>query len=606
MYFERIKRGGLFFKIFIVMIVSITAVCVLTSLVTLRMSERLFVETFSITNSKVLNQIKASFESFNDAIVNAFSHASQSLTVKSFLTGGSADDAITISRLYFSTGQQMKQMKSNVDAYDVGIIITGMNGRAYSTGQVYWPVTGEQLKSHPITIDTIAEPKRLMYQYDREHASGMKRDEHFMIASKALVERTSGMLYGIMYVVIPEQEFKRFYMNFTSTGNDVVIVDHQGRIVSSNREDWIGQSVPELRIEVVDMTNRKLPYKNMEVMGKERIVLANYVPAYDVYLINLMDRKYAIGQIINVNSMVLICVAIISISLFIVFLISRRLTNSLSHLVKQMSRVTKKNFDNYINIGGSYETRELGKAFNYMLYELNDYIAKLLHTQREQRNAELAALQQQINPHFLYNTLASIKFLVQQGSKEKAAATINALISLLQNTISNVNETVTVEQELVNMKNYVFINQTRYGERIKVNTFVAPDCMHYHVPKLIIQPFVENAFFHAFNQKNEGTIYILISRTEDTLVCEVADNGDGMEGMDSLNGLAGLADHRTLTNLKSKRQLFTGIGIQNVHHRIILLYGAAYGVSITSVKGEGTKVNITLPLVDKLPNDRGT
>lgn len=592
-YLNRMKKDGLFFKIFIVMIVSITAVCVLTSLVTLRMSERLFVETFSITNSKVLNQIKTSFESFNDSIVNASSHASQSLTVKSFLTAGSAD-SVTTAKLYFNMGQQMKQIKSNVDAYDVGITISGMNGRSYSAGQMYWPVAGDDLAGHRITINTIAEPKRLMYQYDRERSPGAAQNEHFIIASKALVERTSGTLYGILYVSIREQEFKQFYSNFTSTGNDVVILDKNGRIVSSNREDWIGQSSPELLGDAEDIAARQLPYKNAEVMGKDHILLANYVPAYDFYIVNLIDRKYAVGQIINVKSVVLICLAIISISLLVVFLISKRLTDSLSRLVKQMSNITEKNFDNYIDIGGSYETRELGKAFNYMLYELNDYIDKLLYTQKEQRNAELAALQRQINPHFLYNTLASVKFLVQQGSKEKAAETINALISLLQNTISNVNETVTIEQELANMQNYVFINHARYGDRIKVNTFASPDCMHYHVPKLIIQPFIENAFFHAFNQKNEGTIYILVSRTEDTLICEVADNGDGMEG---------LSGQDTLPNPKSKRQLFTGIGIQNVHNRINLLYGEDYGVSITSTKGEGTRVRITLPLIEKLPKD---
>ena len=102
-----------------------------------------------------------------------------------------------------------------------------------------------------------------------------------------------------------------------------------------------------------------------------------------------------------------------------------------------------------------------------MLDELHDYVDQLVLTQREQRNAELAALQSQINPHFLYNTLASVKVLVQQGNKDRAAETINALIALLQNTISDVSETVTVEQEVENLKNYVFINHVRYGDESK-------------------------------------------------------------------------------------------------------------------------------------------
>ena len=103
-------------------------------------------------------------------------------------------------------------------------------------------------------------------------------------------------------------------------------------------------------------------------------------------------------------------------------------------LARQMSGITENNFDNYITVTGSYEIKELGHAYNYMLDELNEYVKKLIQTQKDQRNAELAALQMQINPHFLYNTLASVKILVQQGNKEKAAATINSLISLLQNS----------------------------------------------------------------------------------------------------------------------------------------------------------------------------
>ena len=319
-----------------------------------------------------------------------------------------------------------------------------------------------------------------------------------------------------------------------------------------------------------------------------RIILSNNLPSYNFYLVNLIDRQYTARQIINVKSVALTCMVIIVFAMLAVFVMSRRLTGSLTRLVRQMSTIAKKDFSNYITVSGGFEVRELGKAFNYMLDELNDYIRRLLETQKEQRNAELAALQRQINPHFLYNTLASIKMLVQKGSKSAAAETINALISLLQNTISNVSETITIGQELENMKNYVFINHVRYGDRIKVNYFVSPDCLLYEVPKLIIQPFIENAFFHAFNEKNEGTIYILISKNDGSLVCEVVDNGDGMELTEGADALP---------NPKSNRQLFTGIGIQNVDNRIKLLYGEPYGVHISSAKGEGTKIRIVLPLV---------
>jgi len=160
----------------------------------------------------------------------------------------------------------------------------------------------------------------------------------------------------------------------------------------------------------------------------------------------------------------------------------------------------------------------------------------------------------------------------------------------LQNTISNVSETITVEQELVNLKHYVFINHVRYGERIRATYFVAPDCITCHVPKLIIQPFIENAFFHAFNVKGEGVIHVLISKTPQQLICEVMDNGDGMD----MHQLAEVKSKRR----KRSRQLFSGVGVANVHDRIRLLYGDDYGVTMTSELGEGTRVQITLPLIE--------
>ncbi|EHS59867.1 sensor histidine kinase [Paenibacillus sp. Aloe-11] len=595
-YLHKFKYQGLFFKIFIVMVVSITAVSLLTSLVTIRMSERLFAETFSITNAKVLSQIQSSFESFNDSIVNAVTHASENGTVKNYLTG-SQSDSINSARIYFGMAQQMKQIKSNVDAYDVGVAVTGMNGRSFYSDSSYWPVTAEELKNSVITARSAAQPTRLMYQLDtdlfrRQINNTGQKPTPYIIASKAFMERTSGTLYGMIYIAIREPEFRRFYNNFTSNGNDVLILDKSGLIVSSNRQDLIGQHSRELLGYAKKINEQGLNYVNANVMSKESIVLSNYIPSYDFYLVNMIDRQIAIGQIIDVKSVVFICIVIVLIALLIVFLISRRLIRSLTRLVKQMSTVREKNFDNYIPVTGSYEVRQLSHAYNYMLDELNDYIRKLLETQKEQRNAELAALQRQINPHFLYNTLASIKMLVLKGNKETAAETINALISLLQNTISNVSETITIEQEMANMQNYVFINHVRYGQRVQVNYFISPDCLEYHVPKLIIQPFIENSFFHAFNEKNAGHIYILVSKTEDTLICEVVDDGDGMD-------LDGHAAKDGLPNPKSKRQLFTGIGIQNVHNRITLLYGEEYGVTISSKKGEGTKVKLTLPLIVK-------
>ncbi|MEK5493854.1 sensor histidine kinase [Paenibacillus sp. FSL R7-0297] len=586
-YWDRFKFHSLFIKIFIVMLISIIAVAIASSWTTVRMSEKLFMNTFSITNTKVISQIKASFESFHYSIVTATNNTQLSGTIKSFLTEEDSN-SLRVLRTYYNMTTQMKKIQSTLDSYQVGIKIMGKNGRSYSTNTNNLLMSDQELQQHELTRNTLAEPKRLMYQFYEESSKDSPQKEAVIVASKALMERTTGDIYGTLYFTIHEKDFRPFYASFVSTGNDVAILNRDGVIVSSNRSDLMGQQAEDLLQVAKEIEEKQLDYKNVDFRGTDSILIADYLSSYDFYIVNLIDKKTALGQMVNGKMVVLICSAIVIVALIVVFLIFRRLTRSLTLLTRQMSKITQRNFHNYITVTGSFEFQELGHAYNYMLDELNDYVEKLVETQKEQRNAELAALQHQINPHFLYNTLASVNFLVQQGSQEKAVHTIHALISMLQNALSNVSESITVAQELENLKSYVFINHVRYGERIRVNFFISPDCMDFHLPKLIIQPFIENAFFHAFTKKSGGYIHILISQDAGSLVCEVVDNGDGMDTGEADLYMSGPA---------SKRQLFTGIGIKNVHDRLVLMYGEEYGITIKSVPGEGTAIKIRLPLL---------
>lgn len=584
-WMNQLSRLGLFPKLFLVMVVSIVLVSVLILWTTIHMSTNLFTETFSITNSKVLNQIKTNFESFNEAIAAVSNNVTQSGSIRGFLSEGDAD-SLTMAKSFYNMRETMDRIQSITESYEVGITIIGINGRSYSTNRAHLQLSVDELKQEPITMEAAETPSRLIFDvYQNEATLG---SQQMISATKALTDRTRSRIYGTLYVTMREDIFRQFYSSFTSRGNDVVIMNEKGEIVSSNREDWIGTTQLDLLSYAREMNKTSPRSINARVMDQDSVVLSEYLPFYRFYIVNVVDKDLAMGQLIDMKTVALICAAIVVGALILVFLITSQITKSLRRLVKQMSNITKSDLDNYIPVSGSYESRQLGHAYNYMLDELHDYVDQLVQTQHEQRNAELAALQSQINPHFLYNTLASVKVLVQQGNKDRAAETINALIGLLQNTISDVSQTVTVEQEVENLKNYVFINHVRYGGRIKAAFYVAPDCTHYHVPKLVIQPFIENAFFHGFIKKETGTIHVMVSRAGESLICEIMDNGDGIEG---------LVMGETLPNPKNNRQLFSGIGIRNVHDRIELLYGSPYGVTIMSTVGEGTRVTVTLPLI---------
>ena len=577
-----LRNNSLFIKMFLIMMISIVAVSLLITFSSIRMSSNLFMETFSISNTKALEQIETRFEDYSFAIVNATNEVQNNGTIKKVLTQENAN-AIETSKSYHDISRQIERIYPTVESYDANMIVLGNNERLYNMNYSNWPVSWEALRNHPITQYTINRPNTLLYQF---MPSTSFNDEPMIVATKALMERSTGEVYGVLYFPIREEQWKGLYEGYTSAENEVLLVNRAGQIVSSNKEEMIGVEATDLLALAKEVEDEELEFKDVTVFDTDYMLMSQYLPTYDMYLVNLVDKDAVLTNLINTKEILLISLGIVLLAVIVVFLISRRMTNSISRLVKHISSSAKHDFNKPIAETGGYEAKKIANAFNYMLNELQEYVDLVVQAQQKQRSAELMALQHQINPHFLYNTLASIKFMIQQGKKEKATDMIHALISLLQNALSNVDQTITVEQEITDLKNYVLINQARYGEGIKVNFFISPDCLDCQLPKLILQPFIENAFFHAFNIKKEGFVQILVSEKDGSLLCEIVDNGDGME----IKG-----DH-TKEDIKEKRHLFSGIGIRNVHERIQLLYGEEFGVDITSEKGNGTKVKVELPL----------
>ncbi len=563
------------------MMISIVAVSLLITFSSIRMSSDLFMETFSISNTKALEQIETRFEDYSFAIVNATNEVQNNGTIKKVLTQENAN-AIETSKSYHDISRQLERIYPTVESYDANMIVLGNNERLYNMNHSNWPVSWEVLRNHSITQYTINQPTTLLYQY---LPSTSFNDEAMIVATKALMERSTGEIYGVLYFPIREAQLKQFYEGYTSVENEVLLVDATGKIVSSNKQKMIGKKVDDVLSMAKEVDEEQLEFKDVHVFDTDYLLMSQYLPTYNMYLVNLVDKDAVLNNLINTKEILLISLGIVLLAVIVVFIIFRRMTNSISRLVKQISGMAKHDFNMPVAESGGYEVKKIANAFNSMLSELQEYVDLVVLAQQKQRSAELMALQHQINPHFVYNTLASIKFMIQQDKKEKATDMIHALISLLQNALSNVDQTITVEQEITDLKNYVLINQSRYGEEIKVNFFISPDCLDCQLPKLILQPFIENAFFHAFNEKKEGFVQILVSQKGDNLLCEIVDTGDGME----MKG-----DH-TKEDIKEKRHLFSGIGIRNVHERIQMLYGEEFGVDITSEKGAGTKVKVELP-----------
>ncbi|HYE83415.1 MAG TPA: sensor histidine kinase [Clostridia bacterium] len=249
------------------------------------------------------------------------------------------------------------------------------------------------------------------------------------------------------------------------------------------------------------------------------------------------------------------------------------------------------NAPNEINV---FYTEELERTFSkfFSLFESMNAI-KLTNT-----NAEYRALQNQINPHFLYNTLEAIRSDALSEGSENIANITEALAMFFRYTISNVNSMVTLEAELNNSENYFAIQNFRFRDKINLKINIDDEDMsilEYEIPKLTLQPIIENAIIHGLENKvGRGTIEIDITATEDRLIIKVTDDGVGMDE-EVLNSINERLHEISGQGLMPDNTEKGGIALINVNNRIKLQFGEKYGLRIYSIKGLGTSVEVTLP-----------
>ncbi len=216
------------------------------------------------------------------------------------------------------------------------------------------------------------------------------------------------------------------------------------------------------------------------------------------------------------------------------------------------------------------------------------------------KQTELTALQSQINPHFLYNTLESIRGQALMDDNREIAGMVEALSSFFRYSISRKGKLVTLREELANINNYMLIQCYRFNNRFSLEVLIDEEdeeAYDFLIPKLIIQPVVENAIYHGLEEKLEGgrvTIEVIV--TEKNLILTISDNGSGIDGeaLDKLNRRIHSPSMR-VEEESGQKQRNTGIALPNIHKRIQLLFGEEYGVNVYSTVGQGTDVEITIP-----------
>ena len=280
--------------------------------------------------------------------------------------------------------------------------------------------------------------------------------------------------------------------------------------------------------------------------------------------------------------------ALLAIGSLIFFYVIQQSVQPIRLLSKEMSEiVTLEDMPSKrLNIQGSKEVVELDDSFKAFIERINDLTKKLIHEQEEQRKSELRALQNQINPHFLYNTLDSIIALIDKNQNAEAEKMIVALSRFFRISISKGKNIITLQKEVEHATNYLLIQKLRFGDAFDYSFDIDPTILQTDVVKLILQPIIENSIYHGLKEGEKGNILVKGYKKDDYIYLDVCDNGYGM-----------LEETRKELERSMKgEEEAKGVGLHNVYLRLRVYYGPKADIRIESKLDEGTIVHIMIPL----------
>ncbi len=296
---------------------------------------------------------------------------------------------------------------------------------------------------------------------------------------------------------------------------------------------------------------------------------------------------------VKVRGAMQILLVMIAFVLVTVFLSSFLLTHMISHPIQSLVKAMK-DFEadaeefSYQPVHGSKEMIALSDSFGHMVGRIQDLMEKVRREEITLRKTELKALQAQINPHFLYNTLDAIGWMCEEERSQDAVEMVNALARLFRISISKGHELIPIGKEVEHARSYLMIQNFRYKNQFTYSFDIEEECLPYLCNKITLQPIIENAIYHGINRMvDEGEIRIRIYGEGDDIVFSVSDNGVGM------------SKEQCGSILKSEPGDQTGIGIKNVNDRIKIYFGEEYGITIESEPDEGTCVSIRMPKVEE-------
>ena len=401
--------------------------------------------------------------------------------------------------------------------------------------------------------------------------------------------REVGKREGFLIVTIEEAAITEFLGLNESSDNDLttLICDNTGKVMY-NYNNMLPDNIKEILPDIVKSTSSiasKLTDKGGFYIFSREMTTNNWT------LLQIVNESFTYNRVLYMrNQFMIISLIFLVIFIGITYLISFGTTRSIKTLEAGMKKFGEGDFDVEVKANGSDEISELTMKFNKMVKQIQYLIGELKKNEREKTQIYYESLIAQINPHFLYNTLNSIKWTAALSNSSNVVDLLVSLGALLEASTSRKGDIVTLEEEVSYVKHYMNLQYSRYGEKIKIHFCIPAQAYKLLIPKFIIQPIVENSIIHAFDQHEiKGDIYIHAVLKETYLLLLIRDNGKGIDYEKTMEIISG-------KNEKPNSNKYMGIGISSVHKRIQILYGESYGLVFSTEIGIGTVFRLKLPI----------
>lgn len=468
----------------------------------------------------------------------------------------------------------IRGLNENIDSYELytaDLEPFGFSGYSADGGQ---PVFGTDTLR-----PTWTAPVRMT---DRVNQS----TEWMFIVHKKVIDLNVGQHIGYVSFFVAEEKLGSVYGSLNEQSGVLYIVDGRGRVISSSDRNSIGAELSK----AIRLTPTQILDLNDSGAGPYDIDNDSYSISLGRYDEQDWDILYVVpyGEITRGRDILNVTIALIGIGCLLLsfvfsFLVSQNVSKPILQLTDAMESIQKDRLDTRIPVRSQDEIGVLGKGFNSLMDRIDGLLRTIYAEQKQIRDYEFKLIQSQINPHFLYNSLGTIESLINIGKYADAIAHVHNLTSFYRLSLSTGEDFVTLQQEFEITKSYLEIQKRRYIEYMSYEIELDEKTKTATVPKLILQPIVENAIYHGLKEsKRLGLVRVSSQLTDETVELTIYDSGKGMDPA------------RQKDVIKKD-----GFGLSSVDKRLKLLYGDQYGVSVSSETGVFTRVCVTMPFLGK-------